>query len=89
MRSRPVYIASAEEDLWADPLGEYLSALHAVPVYELYGDAPFGNRTEEQLPNLHEQVGKTIGYHIRAGKHDVTEFDWEMYIRFADKHLKK
>ncbi|MDO4569663.1 MAG: acetylxylan esterase [Planctomycetia bacterium] len=86
---RPVYIASAEEDLWADPLGEYLSALHAVPVYELYGDAPFGNRTEEQLPNLHEQVGKTIGYHIRAGKHDVTEFDWEMYIRFADKHLKK
>ena len=86
---RPVYAASAQNDQWADPKGEYLSCLHAVPVYELFGiEKPFAGRTVPKMAELNTSVGNVIGHHIRTGKHDVTEFDWEQYIRFADKFLK-
>jgi len=84
---RPVYIASAVEDQWADPKGEFLSGLHADPVYRLLGTDGFAGVTE--MPELNKSVGGTIGYHIRTGVHDVTEFDWEQFLNFADKHFKK
>ena len=40
------------------------------------------------MPNVNEPIANTIGYHIRSGKHDVTDYDWEQYVRFADKHLR-
>ncbi len=83
---RKAYVASAEEDLWADPKGEFLSAYHAGPVYRLYGLSAIDSET---MPELHAPIMEDIGYHIRAGKHAVTDYDWECYLDFADKHFKK
>lgn len=84
MAPRPVYVASAAEDLWADPKGEFLSALLAGPVYELFGKEGIGS---EEMPELNRPVGEAVRYHIREGKHDVTLYDWEQYLDFADEHL--
>lgn len=83
---RPVYVASAEKDLWADPKGEFTSAFLAGEVYKLYG---LKGIPTDQMPEVNQPIQKSVGYHIRTGKHDVTEFDWEAYLNFADLHFGK
>ena len=86
MAPRPVYIASAEEDRWADPKGEFLSGVYASPVYELFG---LPGLPVKEMPAVNQPVlSGTIGYHIRSGKHDINLYDWTQFVKFADKHLK-
>jgi len=81
---RPLYVASAEEDAWADPKGEFLSAQHAGPVYELFRKEAL---TSDPMPEVNNPLMKQIGYHIRSGKHGVTDYDWQRFMEFADKHF--
>lgn len=86
MAPRPVYVASAAEDLWADPTGEFLATWYAGEVYRLYGLKPLPSK---KMPEINEPITRTdVGYHIRSGKHDITLFDWECYMDFADFHFK-
>ena len=83
---RPVYVASASKDLWADPKGELLSLVNSSPVYELYG---FETLNATELPKSNSGYSSEImGYHLREGKHDIVLFDWQNFIDFADKFLK-
>ena len=83
---RPVYVASAEEDRWADPRGEFLSAASADGVYHLLGRTGL---EAQEMPLLGQSVGNSIGYHVRPGKHALTDYDWLRYLDFADRHFGK
>jgi hypothetical protein len=87
MAPRPMYVASATEDLWSDPRGEYLSAYCASVVYQLYRKIGLTTATQPQpeQPILNESVG----YHLRVGKHNILEYDWIQYMNFADKTFHK
>jgi len=82
---RPVYITGAQDDQWADPRGEFLAAVAAGPVYKLLGAGDLGT---DQMPALNQPIMHTIGFHVREGKHEVTAFDWDQFLRFADKNLQ-
>jgi len=84
---RLAYVASAETDAWADPLGEFLSCVHATPVYRLFGLK--GMETDKQPPLDQPIHDGRIGYHIRKGGHGMTEYDWQRFMDFADRRLGK
>jgi hypothetical protein len=85
MAPRPLYVASAAGDLWADPKGEFLSAVNAGKVYSLFGKKGLEIDT---MPHVNDPVGNTIRYHIRSGGHAVTLYDWRQYVAFADMQWK-
>ncbi len=82
---RPLAVASATLDRWADPRGEFLSCVSVAPVYHLFGLK--GLETEE-MPAPGKGIYSTVSYHIREGKHDQTFQDWEVYMDLADRYIK-
>jgi hypothetical protein len=95
---RPTHVSSAIEDLGADPYGEFLSTVHASPVFELFGysgtistetaevghDVPTEVALNEPYPGVDQRVGRQLSYHVREGKHGMHESDWRHILAFAD-----
>ena len=79
---RALFVASADEDLWADPRGEFLALAAASPAYALWGEPAVA---ADAMPPLDRPlVVGSRGYHVRRGGHDLTLFDWERFLDFAD-----
>ncbi len=83
---RPVYVASAVEDTWADPRGEFLSAQLASPVWALFHLK--GLAVNEMPATDQPSRDGHVGYHMRSGNHSVTAYDWDQYLAFADHHFR-
>ena len=82
---RGVYVTSSDEDLWADPRGEYTSIVESAPIFKLLGKKSI---SESEMPGLNRPriVGPT-GYHIRTGEHNLKDQDWNWFLDFADSLL--
>ncbi len=82
---RPLYIASAIDDRFSDPKGEFLDAVAVSSVYRFLG---VEGLPTSKWPPVNQPVFGRVSYHVRGGGHSVTDFDWEQYLHFCDLYVK-
>lgn len=86
---RPLYIASARKDLWADPKGEWLTAVNASEVYERIFHLK-GLKDKESMPETGQPDDSgTVAYRIRSGEHNIFAEDWNDYLTFLSRCFAK
>ena len=79
---RLLYVSSATEDAWAGPRGEFAALELASPVWRLYG-RPGLIAHGFPKPDTPLHAGNAA-YHLRTGIHDITRYDWQCYMDFAE-----
>ena len=85
---RNLYVASASEDMWADPKSEFLCCVAINQVYELYNKK--GLIYEDKYPVVDTKLlDGDIGYHLREGCHYLSRHDWNVFIEYINKKMKK
>lgn len=88
---RKVYVANANDDLWADPQGAWNSLLASRPAFELYGQEVISEdclAEGETQPHAGQSVWSAdMGYHKRSGWHDIQSEDWAFYLDYMDQYL--
>ncbi len=84
---RNVIIGGAYEDFWADNEGQLLSAYLASPVWELYGKR--GLVGVNGLPQTGDMLlDGDLGFYLRSGKHFLSRYDWNVYMKKFKEILK-
>lgn len=79
---RAYHGGDAADDLWADPRGSWLALVEASKVWQLHGKA---DPLQDAMPQMNDVlIHGPLGYHIRAAGHDLTPFDWKLYLDHAD-----
>ncbi len=82
---RHLYVCSATEDDWADPLSEYLACAAATPAYEILGCKGLITDGKFASPEVPYHEG-SIGYHLRTGTHHLGRYDWQQIMEYRRKH---
>ena len=84
---RPIFVTGGTADQWADPVGIYLAAVAAGPVYKLLGGTDLG--IADPRPPLDTPVTRgDIGWHYHTGPHAATPADWRAFLVFLEKYFK-
>ena len=79
---RLLYVSSATEDAWAGPRGEFAALELASPVWKLYG---IPGLVAHGFPKADTPLNAgNAAYHLRTGVHDITRYDWQCYMDFAE-----
>jgi hypothetical protein len=81
---RPVLLQTGDTDVWSDPKGEFLAAVAAAPVFKLLGRQGLDT---DQMPAAGQPILHTLGYIMHAGGHGTIPADWELFLKFMQKHL--
>ncbi len=86
MAPRPLLLQTGSTDYWSDPKGEFLSAIAATPVYQLFKKQ--GPATSE-MPKANDTslLMNDLGYYMHEGGHTVLPTDWTHFIAYMQKYL--
>ena len=82
---RPLLLQTGTSDKWSDPKGEFLAAVAATPVYELFDKKGIGT---DMLPPAGQLAGETLAFYMHDGGHGLVPSDWDVYLDFMEAHLK-
>lgn len=84
---RKLYVASAWDDLWADPQGAFNSLRSAQGAFALYYGEDILPDSMETYPPIGQGFAcPAVGAHLRAGGHDVLPEDWRFYLNYMDQY---
>ena len=86
MAPRPLYVATAQHDQWADQLGQWIGTLNSASSYKLYGEKIAFESAKQ--PKINQAIiESSIGFHVRSGVHGLELYDWEQYMKFVEYHF--
>ena len=83
---RPLLLQTGNTDKWSDPYGEFLAAIAAEPVYQLFGKKGLGI---DRFPAAGQAVLHDIGYFMHDGGHGNVPADFPVYVQFLKMHFAK
>lgn len=84
---RPLLLQTGSTDYWSDPKGEFLAAIAAEPVYGLFGKKGPGTGVFPKPGDT--TMLNTLGYFMHDGGHGVFPGDYDIFIKYILKYLRK
>lgn len=84
MAPRPLLLQTGTTDKWSDPKGEFIAAVAAGPVYELFDKKTLGTDT---IPAAGTPILNDMGYFMHEGGHGVLPDDFDIFVDFMKRHF--